>query len=164
MQQINKPLLSMKHNVATGSHLTTNVMPSCLRSPTHCTVTKAKRQPFNVITWLHRFWHLGITVKINETASGSAGQVRSKTGKDSLGFCVQNLPRILSSGSVSHILGSQAWNQPAKVGGSTPCLMVVMGSPLRPDGSESTYSFAAWQEVDRGRGRKRERKSEHVQI
>lgn len=55
----------------------------------------------------------------------------------------QNLAWILSSGSVSHILGSQAWNQPVKVGGSAPCLMVVMGRPLRPEGSESTYSLAA---------------------
>lgn len=48
----------------------------------------------------------------------------------------------LSNGSVSHILESQAWNQPVNVGGSAPCLMVVMGIPRRPEGSESTYSFA----------------------
>lgn len=43
---------------------------------------------------------------------------------------------------MSHILESQAWNQPVKVGGSAPCLMVVIGIPLRPLGSESTYSLA----------------------
>lgn len=38
--------------------------------------------------------------------------------------------------SWSHILGSQARNQPVKEGGSASCLMVLMGIPLRPDGSE----------------------------
>ena len=55
---------------------------------------------------------------------------------------VQKRARILSSGSVSHILASQAWNQPVKMGGSAPCWMVEMGRPLRPEGSESTYSLA----------------------
>lgn len=84
------------------------------------------------------FWHLGTRGKMNKAALGSAGWIRSQTGRKSQEFGAQTRPKTLANGSVSHILGSQAWNQPAKVGGSAPCLMVVMGSPLRPDGSEST--------------------------
>jgi len=52
-----------------------------------------------------------------------------------------------SSGSVSHIFESQAWNQPVKVGGSKPCFRVTIGVPRRPEGSESTYSFADGKET-----------------
>lgn len=48
---------------------------------------------------------------------------------------------------MSHIFVSQAWNQPVKVGGSSPCLMVVMGGLGRPQGSELTYLSAVRREA-----------------
>jgi hypothetical protein len=74
--------------------------------------------------------------------SGACGGFGRAEGRELGGMGVQKRARILSSGSVSHILASQAWNQPVKMGGSAPCLMVEMGRPLRPEGSESTYSLA----------------------